>query len=113
MQAKSSNQTIQTICLAVIATAVVTYMIYWLRPVLVPFVVALFVVSGVTPLLETLEQRLGVNRLIAAAITFLFGLAIMLALGLCLWLSVVQMAEKGGAYRQRSQRFGALDAGAD
>ncbi len=101
METKNSYPDIQTICLAVIATAVVTYMIYWLRPVLVPFVVALFVVSGITPLLETLEKRLGVNRLIAAAITFLSGLTIMVVLGFCFWLSVIQMAEKGDAYRRR------------
>ncbi|TWT79450.1 AI-2 transport protein TqsA [Planctomycetes bacterium CA13] len=101
MESQKSYPSIETVCLAVIATAVSTYMIYWLRPVLVPFVVALFVVSGITPLLETLEKRLGVNRLIAAAITFLLGLAMMVVLGLCLWLSVVQMADKGDAYRNR------------
>ncbi len=101
MESKYSLVRIQTLCLAVIATAVLTYMIYWLRPVLIPFVVALFVVSGVTPLLETLEKRLGVNRLIAAAITFLTGLVMIVLLGFCLWLSVLQMTEKGQAYRQR------------
>lgn len=101
MESQRSYPRIETVCLAVIAIAVSTYMIYWLRPVLVPFVVALFVVSGVTPLLKGLEKRLGVNRLIAAAITFLLGIAMMFALGLCLWLSVLQMADKGDAYRQR------------
>ncbi|MCA9040206.1 MAG: AI-2E family transporter [Planctomycetaceae bacterium] len=92
---------IQTFCLAVIATAVLIYLVFWLQPVLVPFVVALFVVSGITPILEWLEKRLGVNRLIAAGITFLLGLALMVILGFCIWLSVLQMAEQGEAYRDR------------
>lgn len=92
---------IQTICLVVIATSIVTYMIYWLRPVLVPFVVALFIVSGIMPLLQMLEKRLGVNRIVAAGITFLLGLGILLVAGLCLWLSVLEMADRGQAYRER------------
>ncbi|QDV24256.1 AI-2E family transporter [Aureliella helgolandensis] len=92
---------IATICLVIIATSVATHMIYWLRPVLVPFVVALFVVSGITPLLDTLEKRLKVNRLVAATLTFLCGLVTMGVLGACLWLSVAQMSEQGEAYQTR------------
>ncbi len=97
----SSYEKSQTICLAVLATAVVTYMIFWLRPVLLPFVVALFVVSGVTPILETLESRLHVNRLVAAGLTFLAGLVALCIMGISIFLSVLQMADKGAAYRSR------------
>ncbi|MEM8734044.1 MAG: AI-2E family transporter [Planctomycetota bacterium] len=96
-----TNQTIQTYCLAVIAVAVLTYMVYWLRPVLVPFVVALFVVSGITPILETVERILGVNRLIASVIAFVAGLCILFLLSVCLWGSVQQLASQGNAYRAR------------
>ncbi|MEZ6046033.1 MAG: hypothetical protein R3C11_10725 [Planctomycetaceae bacterium] len=58
MESNPSYARIQTFCLAVIATAVMIYLVYWLQPVLVPFVVALFVVSGVTPILEGLENDL-------------------------------------------------------
>ena len=98
---ETSKSSIQTVCLVVIATAVSTYLIYWLRPVLVPFVVSLFVVSGITPLLESLESRFGVNRLVAAVITFLVGLMVLGLVGFCLWLSVLQMADRGQAYRAR------------
>ena len=98
---ETSKSSIQTVCLVVIATAVTTYLIYWLRPVLVPFVVALFVVSGITPVLESLESRFRVNRLVAAAITFLVGLLVLVVVGFCLWLSVLQMADRGQAYRER------------
>ncbi len=101
MTSEQTRSKIQTVCLAVIATAVVTYLIFWLRPVLVPFVVALFVVSGITPVLNALEKRLGVSRLIASAITFLIGLGVLILLGFSLWLSVLQLAETGPAYRER------------
>ncbi|MEC8557291.1 MAG: AI-2E family transporter [Planctomycetota bacterium] len=97
----SSNQSVQTFCLAVIAVAVLTYMVFWLRPVLVPFVVALFVVSGITPILETVERHLKVNRLIASVIAFVAGLFVLLLLSICLWGSVQQLANQGTAYRTR------------
>lgn len=101
MTEESSQARLQTICLAVIATAVGTYMIYWLRPVLVPFVVSLFVVSGITPILKALESRLGVNRMVAAVLTFVLGIIALGVLGVSLWLSVQQMAEQGKEYRGR------------
>lgn len=101
MKQEFTQSRIQTICLVVIATSIVTYMIYWLRPVLVPFVVALFIVSGIMPLLQMLEKRLHVNRIVAAGISFLLGLGILFVAGLCLWLSVLEMADRGQAYRER------------
>lgn len=76
-------------------------MVYWLRPVLVPFVVALFVVSGITPVLETVERFLKVNRLVASVIAFVCGLFLLVLLSFCLWGSVQQLALQGQAYRAR------------
>ncbi len=97
----SSDRSIQVYCLAIIAVAVVTYMVYWLRPVLVPFVVALFVVSGITPILELVEKYLRVNRLVASVFAFLCGILILFLLSFCLWGSVQQLAVQGKAYRAR------------
>lgn len=96
-----SDSKIQTTCLVVLTVSALTYLIYWLRPVLIPFAVALVVVSGISPILEGLERRLNVHRLVAAAITFVLGLVGLAILGLCLWLSVMQLASEGRAYRQR------------
>lgn len=95
----------QTVCLMVIAVVLVTFSIYWLRPVLVPLVVALFVVSGVTPLLNWLEQKLGVNRLVAAGITFVAGLGVMFIFGLTIWVSMLDLSQNAGSYRNRVQEI--------
>lgn len=96
---------IQTICLMVIAVVLVTFSIYWLRPVLVPLVVALFVVSGVTPLLNGLEHRLGVNRLVAAGITIVTGLVAMIVFGFAIWVSMIDLSRNATAYRNRVQEI--------
>lgn len=95
----------QAVCLVVIAVILVTFSIYWLRPVLVPLVVAVFVVSGVTPLLNALEKRLGVNRLVAAALTFVAGLAVMCVFGLTIWVSMIDLSQNAGSYRLRVEEI--------
>lgn len=96
-----STRRVQTICLLVLSAATVIYFIYWLRPVLVPFVVSVFVVCGVEPILQSLERRLSVNRLIAAVITFLVGLAVMIVFAWLLVGSVLELANNADAYRKR------------
>ena len=98
---ENSYRRIQTVCLMVLAVVAAMYSIYWLRPVLVPLVVALFVVSGVSPILKTLERRLGVSRLIAAGLTFLAGVALLVIFGLSIWVSVVDLRNNSQAYRSR------------
>tara|TARA_R110002049_G_scaffold4601_5_gene32594 strand:- start:824749 stop:826251 length:1503 start_codon:yes stop_codon:yes gene_type:complete len=96
-----SYSRVQTIALMVLAVVAATYSIYWLRPVLVPLVVALFVVSGVSPILKMLENRLGVSQMIAAGLTFLAGVILLIAFGLSIWVSMVDLTNNSQAYRAR------------
>jgi AI-2 transport protein TqsA len=98
---EQSYSRIQTISLMVLAVVAATYSIYWLRPVLLPLVVAFFVVSGVSPILKTLEKRLGVSRIIAAGLTFLAGVVLLLVFGLSIWASMVDLQSNSQAYRGR------------
>jgi AI-2 transport protein TqsA len=100
-QDEHSNSRIQTISLMVLAVVATTYSIYWLRPVLVPLVVALFVVSGVSPILKAFERRLGVTRIIAAGLTFMAGVLLLLIFGLSIWASMVDLQTNSHAYRGR------------
>lgn len=98
---KDPQTRIQTTCLIILVAIALTYVVYWLRPVLVPFVVSIFVVSGVTPILELLEQRLNVSRLVAAGLTFLSGFAILVIFGISIWLSVLDLSNNASGYRSR------------
>ncbi|TWT61401.1 AI-2E family transporter [Rubinisphaera italica] len=105
MHNEEARSRVQTICLMILTTAAIGYAIYWLRPVLLPFVIAVFVVSGIAPVLETLQRRLGVDRLVAAGITFLAGLVIVMILGWTLWTSTIELREMAPAYRMRIQEI--------
>lgn len=105
MHDEAAQTRIQTICLMILATTAIMYAIYWLRPVLVPFVIAVFVVSGIAPVLDMLQRRLRVNRLVAAGIAFVAGLLVLLLLGGTLWASTIELRESAPAYRQRIQEL--------
>lgn len=100
----SENETqprIETTCQMILATSAIVYAIYWLRPVLVPFVIAVFVVSGIAPVLDMLQHRLRVNRLMAAGIAFVAGLLALVILGSTLWASTMELRQSAPAYHAR------------
>ncbi len=92
---------IQTICLMILTGMATVAVLYWLRPVLVPFVLAVFLVCGIAPLLDLIQQRLRAPRIVAVAITFLLGIALMAILWLVIWLSVASLVRDAETYRQR------------
>ena len=94
---------IQTICQMVIAAVAIGAALYWLRPVLLPFVLALFLVCGVAPLLDLIQKRLRAPRIVAVAIAFLGGVLLLAGLWLFIWLSVQSMLRDAHLYRERYQ----------
>jgi AI-2 transport protein TqsA len=94
---------IQTICQMVVAAVAIGAALYWLRAVLLPFVLALFLVCGVAPLLDLIQRRLRAPRVVAVAIAFLGGVLLLAGLWLFIWLSVQSMLRDADTYRQRYQ----------
>ena len=102
MRSEDDPQTrVQTACLLVLVSVCITFSVYWLRPVLVPLVVAFFVVSGISPVLSVLEKRLGVTRIVAAGLTFLFGVIVLIIFGCSIWVSMLDLSTNAQAYRNR------------
>ena len=97
---------IHTACLMVLAAVAIGLSLYWLRPVLVPFVLALFFTAGLAPILDLIEERLGAPRLVAVAIAFLAGLLILFVLWTFIWLSVQSLMRDSGEYVERVQQLG-------
>ena len=64
MNLAQREQRIQTVCLLILSTAAVAAALYWLRPVLVPFVFAVFIAYGLLPLTELQVRQLHLPRLI-------------------------------------------------
>lgn len=89
----------------VLATVAGLGAVYWLRPVLVPLVVAIFVVSGINPLLTYLEHRLHVSRIFAAGLAFLLGTAFLGAFLVAIASSARDLNNNKDRYQQRVKQI--------
>lgn len=96
-------QKTQTICLLILSTVAVGFSLRFLQSVLLPFVIALFVVIGIRPLLDYLQRRLKLNRFFAVGITFSVGLLTLAIVGFAILASINDMAKNSGAYEARLQ----------
>lgn len=94
-------QKTQTICLIVLATIAVGFSLALLKTVLLPFVVAVFIVIGCRPILQYLEFELKFPKYIAFAVTFVAGLLVFTAFALLVWISITDLSRNIGAYEQR------------
>lgn len=94
-------QKTQTTCLLILTTIAVGVSLYFLRSVLLPFVIALFIVIGCRPILEFLQHQLKLNRFLAFAVTFLLGFALVTGLGLMVWASINDLSKHPEAYEKR------------
>lgn len=92
---------VHTVCQMILAAFAVGASLYFLRSVLLPFILALFFVTGVAPVLYWIEKRFQAPRMVAVAIAFLLGILLFTILWLLIWLSVASLLSNADAYRAR------------
>ena len=93
------EQRLQTVCLLILSSAAVAGVLYWLRPVLVPFVLAVFIVYGLLPLVEFQVSRLRLPRPLAVGSTLVVGIVLLGGLGMLVSTSVAQLQANSHAYQ--------------
>ena len=89
-----SERRVQTTCLMILAAAALAVALYWLRSVMVPFVLAAFAAVSLSPLLDLQVRHLRLPRMAALLTTGLFGLILLCALGLLIAASIGQLESK-------------------
>ncbi len=101
----------QTTCLIILTTIASAAALYWLRPVLIPFVLALFLMIGLMPIAKLFMQRLRAPRPIAVLITLLVAMVLVGALGVTITKSLGGLGANADIYNARMQEL--LDRTAD
>ncbi len=91
----------QTVCLVVLASVATAFALHWLAPVLIPFVLAIFISMGLGMCVEWLVSRARVPRSLALPTTVVLGLGALAGLGALVNASVVQLAESGPLYAEQ------------
>ncbi|WP_442505819.1 AI-2E family transporter [Novipirellula sp. SH528] len=95
----------QTICLIILATIAVGFSLAYLKTVLLPFIIAVFIVIGCRPVLEFVERKLRLHRFLAFLVTFSVGGCLLAAFALLTWVSIVDLAANSAAYEQRLNKI--------
>ena len=101
MNLPPQEQRIQTVSLAVLATIASGAALYWLHPVLIPLVLAVFFSYCLAPIIEFQMRYLHIPRLLAFSVTVVLGGAILFLIGLLVSASVSQMAAHAGDYQDQ------------
>ena len=97
----AGEQRIQTICLITIATVVVAAALYWLAPVMVPFVLAVFIAMGLGPCVELPVRLLRVPRGVALAGTLVLAIVLLTLLASLVSSSLGQLTARADTYQQQ------------
>jgi AI-2 transport protein TqsA len=105
MTATDRDLRIQTISQLVLATIATAAALYWLGPVLIPFLLALFLAMGLAPLIDLQLRYLKAPRPLAVAITFLVGFLILYLLATLVAASVAQLTANADVYQEQISRL--------
>jgi AI-2 transport protein TqsA len=92
---------IQTTCLVVLATLATGAALAWLRPVMIPFVLAIFIAISLAPLIELQERHLKLPRALALLTTVMLTGLLLLTLGSLVSASVGELAKSSELYSSR------------
>ncbi|WP_372719065.1 hypothetical protein [Novipirellula sp.] len=98
-------QRTHTICLIILATIATGFSLAYLKTVLLPFVIAAFIVIGCRPVLEFAERKLRLHRFLAFLVTFSIGGCLFAAFALLSWVSIADLAVNSAAYEQRLNKI--------
>jgi AI-2 transport protein TqsA len=99
------DQRVQTVCLLVIAATAVGMAMYFLRPVLIPFVLAIFFTQLLVPVVDVQVHRLRFPRVVAIGGAAILAALIIMVLAAVVSSTVSQMTASADVYRQRLQQL--------
>ncbi len=101
----SLEMRVQTVCLVLLATVATAGSLSWLRPVMIPFVLALFIALGLGMVADLLAERARVPRGLALPATVAGGLLALAGLGALVSASLEQLSENAGVYTAQLQEL--------
>lgn len=81
----SANTKLINTTLVILSGSALAFTLYFARPVLVPFIIALFLSYILVPVLDTLQQNIRLPRIVAISITIVLALIMLTFFGLIIY----------------------------
>jgi AI-2 transport protein TqsA len=95
------EQRVQTVCLAILSTIGIAFSLWWLRPVLIPFVMALFIALALGMGVDLLAEHARLPRRVALPLVLLLGVLGLFGVGALVTVSVSELAANSRAYAEK------------
>jgi AI-2 transport protein TqsA len=107
-----ADRRVETVCLLILTFIAVGVALYLLKPVLVPFVLAVFFTYCLTPLIDVQARYLHVPAGVAIVGTAILGIVVLALLGFIVATAVGGMSQNLGAYEGQLHELTERAAGA-
>ncbi|MEZ4217171.1 MAG: AI-2E family transporter [Myxococcota bacterium] len=101
MDRDAQERRIQTACLLILSAVALGFALYWLRPVMVPFVLAVFFALGLAPAVDVQVRALRLPRAVAIVTTLVLGGGLLTGIAALIQISVRQLTANAPAYEAR------------
>jgi AI-2 transport protein TqsA len=99
--APETRDRVQTLCLIALTAVALGVALVWLKAVLIPFVLALFLSIALAPLVDLQIRKLHMPRVVAVALVMVIAFALLVLIGLLVSSSVSQMAASATTYEEK------------
>ncbi|MCA9557332.1 MAG: AI-2E family transporter [Myxococcales bacterium] len=103
--AAAVERRVQVVSLALIAAVAIAGALYWLKPAMIPFVLAILVTHALAPLIEILTDRARMPRWAAIVVALVLVAGGFLGLGLLVSTSVQQLTSSKDVYEARIEQL--------
>ncbi|MBW2240716.1 MAG: AI-2E family transporter [Deltaproteobacteria bacterium] len=96
---------VQSVCLVILATVATAASLYWLRPVMIPFVLALFIALGLDMVRNQLVERARVPQALALPATLIGGVLALAGLSALVSASLGQLSANASLYADQLEKL--------
>ena len=99
------DRRLQTVCLLILTAIAIGGALYLLRPVLIPFVLAVFLVYCLAPVIDLQVNKWRVPRPVAVVSTIVLGCVLLSLMWLLVGASVSQMTANAAIYEEQFEKL--------
>lgn len=105
MEREEQARRIQNVCLMVLAALATGFVLFWLRNVMIPFVLAVFIANGLGPLVDVQIARLHFPRILAVFFTLVLAIAALAVVALFVSSSLRELTENASVYQRQIEQL--------
>lgn len=91
----------------ILTTIAIGFSLFYLKTVLLPFVIALFITIGCRPIIDFFAVRLKLGQYVAFGIAFAIGAALVVLFSVFTWVSINDLRRHSGKYEENLEKVAA------